>query len=98
MGIQTINGYIEVHPVFLYESVLTFFIFIFLRIMQKKRKFKGQIFLLYLILYSFIRFWLEGLRIDSLMLFEFRVSQILSFIIFIVSILTYFKKSKNVEF
>lgn len=86
MGINTISGYIEVHPVFLYESIANFIIFIVLRIFQKNRKFKGGIFLLYCTFYSIVRTITEGLRVDSLMLLNFRVSQLLSIIIFVISI------------
>jgi phosphatidylglycerol:prolipoprotein diacylglycerol transferase len=84
MGLNTTFGYIEVHPVFLYESVSTFLIFIILRILQKKRKFKGQILCLYFILYGFVRMFLEGLRVDSLWIGNFRISQILSAVFFVV--------------
>lgn len=83
MGIKTSTGYIEVHPVFLYESIATFIIFIILRIMQKRRKFKGQILYMYFIMYGFIRMFLEGLRVDSLWFGPFRISQILSLLLFI---------------
>lgn len=73
-----------VHPTFLYESLCTFLIFLLLYKLQQKRKFKGEIFYLYLILYAFVRFWIEGIRIDSLMLKNFRISQILSIAIFIL--------------
>ena len=85
MGIQTIEGYKEVHPAFLYESITTLVIFMILRIMQKNRKFKGQICYLYLFLYAGIRILIEGIRVDSLMLGNFRISQILSIAIFVVS-------------
>ena len=73
-----------VHSIFLYESLCTFLIFLLLYKLQQKRKFKGEIFYLYLILYAFVRFWIEGIRIDSLMLKNFRISQILSIAIFIL--------------
>ena len=85
MGIQTIEGYKEVHPIFLYEAIGTFIIFCVLRFMQKNRKYKGQIILLYLLFYSGIRMFLEGLRTDSLMLFNWRISQVLSILIFLTS-------------
>lgn len=97
MGIETIDGYIEVHPVFLYEVVATFLIFIFLRYMQKHRKFRGEIVLEYVILYSFIRIFLESFRIDSLMLFNFRISQILSIFIFIISLILFIKNTKIMQ-
>ena len=75
-----------VHPTFLYESIGTVIIFIILTILQNKSKFEGQIAYTYLALYSLLRFFIEGLRADSLMLFNFRISQILSLIIFVLSI------------
>ena len=91
------NGIIKyVHPTFLYESICTFIIFIFLSVFSKKRKFSGQITYIYIICYSFIRFIIEGLRTDSLMFFNCRISQILSLALFLVfsSILIY-KKNKT---
>lgn len=85
MGIIENGTYIEVHPTFLYESISCFAIFIILLIMKNKRKFNGQITFTYLGLYSLERFFVEGLRTDSLMLGNIRVSQMLSVIIFVVS-------------
>lgn len=84
MGIIENGNYIEVHPAFLYESICTLAIFLVLMILIRKRKFTGQIACIYFILYSFARFWTEGIRIDSLMLYNFRISQILSLIIFVI--------------
>lgn len=75
MGIIENGSYIEVHPTFLYESVGTLIIFIVLMILQRKRKFKGQITYIYLVMYSFIRALIENLRTDSLMFMNFRVSR-----------------------
>lgn len=86
MGINTVNGYIEVHPTFLYESISTFIIAIILINMKRKRKYKGQILLLYCTLYGFARSIIEDFRQDSLMLFNMRVSQILSMIILSLSL------------
>ena len=95
MGIIEKGTYIEVHPTFFYESLACFVIFIMLLILKNKRKFKGQILFTYLILYSFERFFVEGLRTDSLMLGNIRVSQMLSVIIFVVSLTIYVIKLKN---
>lgn len=84
MGIMENGVYKEVHPTFLYESISTFLIFLILIFLTKKRKFQGEIVYTYFILYSFARFFIEGLRIDSLMLGQFRISQILSVVIFVV--------------
>lgn len=89
------GNYIDVHPTFLYESFFTFLIFIFLINLQKRRKFSGEIFYSYIICYSFIRIFIEGLRQDSLMLFNFRISQILSLIFFVTFFLILFYKNKE---
>lgn len=84
MGLNTENGYQEVHPTFLYESISTLIIFIILRKMQNNRKFKGQICYFYLFFYSGIRMLIEGVRSDSLMFGNYRISQVLSIVIFVV--------------
>ena len=66
--------------------------------MQNKREYKGQILLWYGILYSIIRFLIEGMRTDSLMFFYFRISQILSVFILILSIaILFYKRGKEAE-
>ena len=86
----TITVYGEkVHPTFLYESIWCFFIFILLIFLSNKIKFNGQIALLYAMLYSFERFWVEGLRTDSLMIGQFRQAQVLSLVVFILALSTY---------
>lgn len=86
MGIIESNQYIEVHPTFLYESIITFILFFMLMYFQKNRKFKGEIFNIYLIIYSFFRMFIEELRVDSLMLGNIRISQLISIFIFIIAI------------
>ena len=91
MGIIENGSYIEVHPTFLYESICNLIIFIILFKMRNKRKYEGQLTYVYLCLYGIIRAVIEGLRTDSLMFGNFRISQLLSIILFIVfgSILIY---------
>lgn len=86
MGIQENGTTKYVHPTFLYESIATFIIFIILNQISKKRKYKGEITYLYIILYSGVRFFIEGLRTDSLMLGSIRISQALSLVLFITFI------------
>lgn len=95
MGIQTLEGYKEVHPTFLYESISTFLIFVILRILQKNRKFKGEITYFYLLFYAGVRSIIEGMRVDSLWLGNFRISQILSYVIFVVSGIMLLKNFKK---
>ena len=63
-----IDPNLPVHPTFLYESIWCFAGFLMLFRYIKKRKFNGDITLRYLIWYGAGRFWIEGLRTDSLML------------------------------
>ncbi|MTI66568.1 MAG: prolipoprotein diacylglyceryl transferase [Firmicutes bacterium] len=86
----------KVHPTFLYESLWNFLVFIFLLWYRKNKvKVKGEVFLLYLILYSTARFFIEGLRTDSLMFGGFRVAQLISIAIIIGSILLFSLKRKG---
>lgn len=84
-------------PTFLYESlwdILGFIVLMSLR--HKKHLFKqGEVFLSYVIWYAFGRFFVEGMRTDSLMLLGIRVSQWLSVILFIgaIGILVFRRKS-----
>jgi len=87
----------KVHPTFLYESICDIAIFIFLMWYRKnKSKSNGEIFALYLILYSAARFFVEGLRIDSLMFFNFRIAQLISIasIIAGIALFTYCRKKQ----
>ena len=72
--------FIQVHPTFFYESVWNLCTLIFLWITGPKKKFTGQIFWEYLMFYGIGRFWIEGLRTDSLLLWgtNIAVSQALS--------------------
>jgi phosphatidylglycerol:prolipoprotein diacylglycerol transferase len=70
-------GKVGVHPTFLYESLWNLAALIFVLCIFKKKKFDGQIFATYLIWYGFGRMLIEGLRTDSLMIGQFRVSQLI---------------------
>ena len=63
-----IDPTMPVHPTFLYESLWCFVGFVALCFYIKKRRFNGDIALLYAIWYGAGRFWIEGLRTDSLLL------------------------------
>lgn len=81
-----ING-VNVHPTFLYESIADISIFIFLQFfLYKKKDYDGHIASTYLILYGMTRFFVEGLRVDSLYMGPFRVSQLVSLIIIVLGI------------
>lgn len=91
MGIIDNGKYIEVHPTFLYESICNFIIFIILLYIQKTRNYKGQVTYWYFILYGITRAIIENLRVDSLMLGNIRVSQLVS-ILFLTCGLVLLKK------
>lgn len=95
MGIYELGKYIEVHPTFLYESISNCILFLFLVQIKNKRKFKGQLTYIYFMWYGFTRMIIEGIRTDSLMLGNIRISQLLSFIILIVGIMLYMKNKKH---
>ncbi len=70
-----------VHPTFLYESVWCLLGFVLLALYMKKRKFNGEIFLMYFIWYGAERAVVEGLRTDSLeAVSNLRVSQIIAIV------------------
>lgn len=72
------------HPTFLYESLWNLVGFLIINALYKKKKFDGQIFLMYLAWYGFGRMLIEGLRTDSLMLGPVRISQLVGFLCFAV--------------
>ena len=93
-------NYSKFHPLFIYESILNFILFLFLLILYKKTNEKtpsGTFLCIYLISYSTIRFFLEFLRtnpwkieISSLFL---NVSQCISILVIIISIIFIFRNN-----
>ena len=66
------------HPTFFYESVWNAIGLLLLHFLSKRRKYDGQIALLYAAWYGLGRALIEGLRTDSLYWGSFRVSQVLA--------------------
>ncbi|MBZ4644966.1 MAG: phosphatidylglycerol---prolipoprotein diacylglyceryl transferase [Petroclostridium sp.] len=90
---------IAVHPTFLYESLWNLLGFVFLMWYRKRKKFEGEMFLLYAFWYGLGRFWIEGLRTDSLYWGSFRVSQVVAAVSVILSIglmISFRKKTSNI--
>lgn len=75
-----------VHPTFFYESVWCLIGFVLLHLLFNHRKYDGQIFFIYCAWYGAERFFVEGLRTDSLMVGPLRVSQLLSGIIVVAAL------------
>ncbi len=74
-----------VHPCFLYESIWCIAGFFILNHFSKKRRFSGEISLMYCVWYGFGRGFIELLRTDSLMIGNLKVSCLLSFLISIAA-------------
>ena len=86
----TENGieYIQVHPTFLYESMWNLGLLLFMLWYRKRKKFTGEMLLIYLTGYGIGRAWIEGLRTDQLLIpgTELAVSQVLSMVIAVISL------------
>lgn len=90
-NLVTVNGvdYIQVHPTFLYESLWSLCVFIILLILQRKKKFNGQVCATYFFGYALGRVWIEGLRTDQLCIGNVPVSQALSAVLIVASVVLY---------
>ena len=85
---QTGGKMMEVQPTFLYESVWNLLGFVLINLIYKKKKFNGQIALMYFAWYGFGRMFIEGLRTDSLFIpgTGIRISQMLGLVLCIASV------------
>ncbi|MSS20639.1 prolipoprotein diacylglyceryl transferase [Pseudoramibacter porci] len=94
-------GWIHVHPTFLYESVwdLCVFLILLFVVERKIKKSDGELLFSYFILYSIGRFFIEGLRTDSLMFFGLRTAQLVSLALIAAGIvgLLWLKKRRTVD-
>lgn len=87
------------HPTFLYESLWCLLGFIFLMLIRRRKYQKvGQTTALYLIWYGIGRFFIEGLRTDSLMLNNFRVAQIVSIAFVVIGLILFIVKGLGSKF
>jgi len=85
------------HPTFLYESIWNLLGFVVLMLLRRVNLKRGEIFLSYLIWYSAGRFFVEGLRTDSLMLTEnLRMAQFISIVLIVTAVITWWvRRSKG---
>lgn len=84
------------HPTFLYESLWNIAGVILLLLLRRVNLKRGELFLTYLLWYSIGRFYVEGLRTDSLMLTSnLRIAQVISILIAIVSLILIFYRRKK---
>ncbi|MEM1484071.1 prolipoprotein diacylglyceryl transferase [Oscillospiraceae bacterium PP1C4] len=93
-----------VHPTFFYESVWCLLGFLVIALFTKHRRFDGELTLIYAAWYGLGRSVIEGLRTDSLMWGNIRVSQALAIVLVVVSVVAFIiihtkiKKSGNPDF
>ena len=85
------------HPTFLYESLWNFAVFFFLIWYRKRKKLDGEVFFLYMLLYGAGRFFIEGLRTDSLYLGTFRISQLLAAVFVITFTILFIYRRKMIK-
>lgn len=93
------SEFIQVHPTFLYESCWNLILLIGLLLYRKHRKADGEILCLYLVGYGVGRFWIEGLRVDQLLIWhtQMPISQLiacLSILMGLVGLVFYRKSTK----
>ncbi len=101
-NIVVVNGieYIQVHPTFLYESLWNLALLMFMLWYRHRKKFDGEVMLIYLGGYGLGRAIIEGLRTDSLMIGNtgIAVSQLLAAVCFVVSsiLIIYLRKKRKI--
>jgi len=90
MAVHITEGvnYIQVHPTFLYESLWNLVLLLGLWLYRKRKRFDGELILLYFAGYGLGRAWIEGLRTDQLLLpgSNLAVSQLLSVVLFVAAV------------
>lgn len=82
------TNYIQVHPTFLYEGLWNLALLLFMLWYRQHKRFRGEMWLLYLGGYGLGRAWIEGIRTDTLFIphTTIAVSQVLAILLFIVSV------------
>ncbi|MDL4839279.1 prolipoprotein diacylglyceryl transferase [Aquibacillus rhizosphaerae] len=88
------------HPTFLYESLWNFLGIILLLVLRKYNPRRGEIFLSYVIWYSIGRYFIEGMRTDSLYIIgNLRTAQVISIILVVIgiAIIIYRRKSGQAD-
>ncbi len=91
MGLSHVVGgrMLYYHPTFFYESMWNVLGFVLINLLYKRKKFDGQVALLYFAWYGFGRMFIEGLRTDSLCIpgTTLRISQCLGLVCFVAATL-----------
>ncbi len=84
------TNYIQVHPTFLYESLWNLLVLAAMLLYRKHKKFHGELCLLYFGGYGLGRFFIEGIRTDTLFIpgTTIAVSQVLSLVMVVFAVVT----------
>jgi phosphatidylglycerol:prolipoprotein diacylglycerol transferase len=92
---MTIDGVLY-HPTFLYESIWNLIIFALLLYLRRVNPLRGDIFLTYVMGYSVGRFFIEGMRTDSLYVVgNLRTAQLISIVLIIIGLVLMYLNRKN---
>ncbi len=95
-GVIFPGHFVRVHPVQLYAAFLLVGIFFALFLIERKKKFDGQVLCFYFIFYGLMRFFIEFIRGDNpSVLGPFSIFQIISMILFFAGLILYFKFKKG---
>lgn len=87
-------GGVYYHPTFLYESIWNLLGFVVLLLLRKVNLRSGEIFLSYVIWYSIGRYFIEGMRTDSLMIGDLRMAQLISLGLIAFAVIAIFYRRK----
>jgi len=86
------------HPAQIYESIFCLFLFFYLWQKRKKIIKEGDLFKLFLLMYSFFRFWVEFLRADKVSsVFNLSLAQVIAGIVFVLTSIYFLKQKKASE-
>ena len=83
------------HPTFLYESLWNFCGVLFLLWLSKRKSADGEVCFTYFIWYGIGRFFIEGLRTDSLYWGPFRISQVVALLTAVLGLILLIRLKKN---
>lgn len=99
ISIQDGIRYIQVHPTFLYEAAWNVLVLTAMLLYTKKKKFDGEIFLIYLIGYGLGRAWVEGLRTDQLQIGTtgIAVSQVFSAVLVVAGVVVWIYRMRRLK-
>ena len=99
ISIQDGIRYIQVHPTFLYEEAWNVLVLTAMLLYTKKKKFDGEIFLIYLIGYGLGRAWIEGLRTDQLQIGTtgIAVSQVFSAVLVVAGMVVWIYRMRRLK-